>query len=264
MSQFQLLISIWAVAFGLTIASLAALYRGGAIRTAFERGALSGALLTVTIALFLAWFASTVAATFIDDQILEIALGDKFALGKISGFIAIPILLGLFFAALIRASESLLLMLALAFGLAVIDLFDMASRLEVLRLAFLETMAEGGGYGEEARIYQDYYFERPHLERIAVYLAALLLAGLFAALSFNAPGLGDWVEHIGLPGLASRAAASGRSLRLIARLIILLAITLNLAVLWSWRLDRSDALETAGFSPYPVLGRNAPSIDTIE
>lgn len=261
MGQFQFLLAVWGVAFGLTIASLAALYRGGAVRAAFGRGPMSGLLLIVTILVFLAWFASTVAATFLDDQSLELALGDAFEMGRIASYVGVPVLLGLFFAALIRASESLLLMLALAFGLALIDLFDMAAKLEALRLAFLQTMAEGGGYGVEAQIYQDYYFARPHLERIALYLAALLAAGLIAALSFNAGGLGEWVAGVGLPGLGRTLAGSSRTLRLAARLTILVAIALNLAILWSWRLDRADALRTAGFNPYPALGRAAPAVE---
>lgn len=264
MSQFQLLVAIWGVAFGLTIASLAALYRGGAIRAAFARGPLSGALLVMTILVFLAWFVSTVASSFLDDQILEIALGDAFELGSILSYVAVPILLGLFFAALIRASESLLLMLGLAFGLALVDLFDMANRLEVLRLAFLQTMAEGGGYDEQARIYQDYFFDRPHLERIALYLSGLAVAGVIAAFAFNTPGLAAWVEYVGLPALARTVEGSARTLRLLARLIILGAVIVNLAMIWSWRLDRISALETAGFSPYPILGSNAPPVEAPE
>lgn len=241
----DLLNFVWNIAFGISFTlAIGFLIRpklGSIFKRNFSLGVWS-LFMTITTVL---WMLLYLSATFWELHIVDKAFERSFNPELGISHIILPIILGLGFAVLVAHSWKLHVVLPVAIAIGFADLIGNSIILEGISEMLIRAAHEGKISSDSAKVFQDYFFENSHLLRIVGYMVVLAVGSAFAILS-----LGERLFRSEEPkDMGDLAAAIERNKVLFDRLArgcFILAIWGNEAIIWSWRISRTNELSALG------------------
>lgn len=247
----DLLSLIWASAYTLALGiALGVLLRprlGEIFRKDFALGVWSLAMVLVSVF----WMISYGAATFWELNTLSRTFDEIKKPELDISHIVLPLLLSFGFAFLVTHSWKVYIALPVAILLGFVDLGGMSVILNGITEIIINYAKSGKYFSESARIFQEYFLDRPHLLRIVSYMIVLSIGVFFAVLSVG-KGLCRIAEPKDKRERVQQEIAQKLELHhflfdRLARISFMVAIIGNETVIWSWRLARTAQLKAAGF-----------------
>ena len=208
---------------------------------------------------FLLWFAAYAIATHTELDAMKRVFDRSLLPGLSISYAALALAFSVLFALLIITHRNMYLCYPLLMALAFSDLLGNLNLISGMQKITQDYVAAGQDASEPVRIWVAYYLANSHFLRIAIYMLMsfagfmLFIASRVRVARDESDQFGDLIDRIA-PFCESRRV----SLEVMSKLMIVLALVVNEATIWSWRYDReqqfavTDNREFSGYLDWSV------------